>query len=240
MKGILLAAGLGSRLRPLTLTTPKCLIPINGRPLLDYWLERLFSGGMKRVLINTHYLSDQVESFVKNSQWVKKVDLVNEEKILGTGGTLVKNFSYLKGESFFVAHADNLVSFNLEEFQKFHEISVKKFQTQITMMSFISDNPSSCGIVNVDHNDIVKEFFEKVPNPPGNLANGAVFIFEPSVLDFMKKLRIDNMDISKDVLPNFIGKIIIYRNTNYLRDIGNIESLARAEGDVISFPSLFE
>jgi len=64
MRALLLAAGIGSRLLPITATTPKCLVMINGRPLLDYWLELLFGAGVERILINTHWLAEQVEAYV--------------------------------------------------------------------------------------------------------------------------------------------------------------------------------
>src|SRR5258707_15359828 len=89
MRALLLAAGLGSRLRPITATTPKCMVMINGRPLLDYWLELLFGAGVERVLINTHWLAEQVDAHVKASRWTSRIDLIHEGKLLGTGGTVL-------------------------------------------------------------------------------------------------------------------------------------------------------
>jgi mannose-1-phosphate guanylyltransferase len=91
MRALLLAAGIGSRLRPLTETVPKCLVPIHGRPLLDYWLELLFSGGTERVLINTHWLADHVRDYVASCRWRPRIDLVHEGTLLGTGGTILAN-----------------------------------------------------------------------------------------------------------------------------------------------------
>jgi len=89
MRALLLAAGTGSRLGPVTATTPKCLLKINGRPLLDYWLELLFGAGIERVLINTHWLAEQVDAHVKASRWASRIDLVHEPALLGTGGTVL-------------------------------------------------------------------------------------------------------------------------------------------------------
>src|ERR1700722_1307511 len=109
----LLAAGVGSRLMPFTATTPKCLIKINDRPLLDYWLELLLDAGVERILINTHYLSEQVDTYVKASRWAAKIDLVYESELLGTGGTVLANREWFQGQPFVLAHADNLTDFDV-------------------------------------------------------------------------------------------------------------------------------
>ena len=107
MNAILLAAGYGTRLRPVTDSTPKCLVKIKNEPLLNIWLKKLSSVGVEKILINTHHLSDHVEKFVKRSIHVKKLQLVNEKKLLGTAGTLIKNISFFNGEDGFLIHADN-------------------------------------------------------------------------------------------------------------------------------------
>ena len=91
MRAILLAAGFGTRLRPLTNTTPKCLVPIKGKPLLEVWLERLSEVGVGPFLINTHYLAEQVERFVELSLYTDNITLVHEAKLYGTEGTLIEN-----------------------------------------------------------------------------------------------------------------------------------------------------
>ena len=96
MKAILLAAGLGTRLRPITDTTPKCLVPIGSKPLLQIWLERLSEAGIGPFLINTHYLADQVKTFVEESAFRKKITLVHENHLLGTAGTLIENLDFSK------------------------------------------------------------------------------------------------------------------------------------------------
>jgi mannose-1-phosphate guanylyltransferase len=90
VKALLLAAGFGTRLRPLTDTTPKCLVPIAGKPLIKYWLEMLDQEGMP-ALVNTHYLSQQVEEYIRAQTFQSEIKVVHEEHLLGTGGTLLKN-----------------------------------------------------------------------------------------------------------------------------------------------------
>ncbi|WP_417798467.1 nucleotidyltransferase family protein [Terasakiella pusilla] len=238
MKAILLAAGLGTRLRPLTDTVPKCLVPIAGHPLMGYWLSLFSKGEIERVLVNTHYLPQQVRTYIEASPWGKDVELVHEDELCGTGGTILKNSHFIEGETFLVAHADNLTFFDLDDFQQHHKKQRERLGIAITMMTFQTDSPQTCGIVELDENGVVIGFHEKVENPPSDLANGAVYIFEPEVLSFIKSLNKSFVDISNDVLPEFMGKISTFHNNTYLRDIGNQESLKQAEHDIATLPTL--
>jgi len=229
MRALLLAAGLGTRLRPLTDDIPKCLIPIHGKPLLGHWLDLLLPNGIESVLINTHYLADQVRTFIAASPWHERVVLTHEDVLLGTGGTVLRNGDFLRGGSFMVAHADNLTRFDVGAFIAHHRR--RPPGTGITMMTFEADDPRSCGIVEEDERGMVVAFHEKVPNPPGNRANAAVYIFEPSVLDFLAGTGKDIIDLSTEVLPHFMGRIYTFHNADYHRDIGNLESLAKAEAE---------
>ena len=95
-RALLLSGGLGTRLRPLTDTTPKCLIPIKGKPVLEYWLDMLLNAGVQRVLVNTHYLPEQVREYCAASRWSDQIDLVHEDQLLGTAGTLRANHKYFR------------------------------------------------------------------------------------------------------------------------------------------------
>jgi mannose-1-phosphate guanylyltransferase len=199
---------------------------VQGKPLLSYWFELLFSSGCERVLINTHYLRDVVRTFIEESIYSNCIDIVNEDLILGTAGTILANASWFGGESFIVAHADNLTLFDVQKFIKRH--SNRPEGCVITMMTFDTDSPKTCGIVEED-NGIVIAFYEKISNPPSNRANAAVYIFAPEVIQFMVSLNKPVLDISTEVLPYFLGKICTYHNDLYHRDIGNFESLELAE-----------
>lgn len=97
-RALLLSAGLGTRLRPITLHTPKCLVPIGGEALLGRWLRKLEMAGCDSVLVNTHYLAEQVEAFLKSWQSsTMTVQTVHEPELLGTAGTLITNQEFLKG-----------------------------------------------------------------------------------------------------------------------------------------------
>ena len=227
MKALLLAAGLGTRLRPITDHTPKCLVPIHNKPLLAYWLDMLLPSDIDRVLVNTHYLAPKVVEFIKQSSWVDRIDIVYEEQLLGTGGTILKNKDDLSSGAFMVVHADNLTRFNVDAFIASHRS--RPAGVDITMMTFVTDDPKSCGIVETDGNGVVQKFHEKIQNPPSNLANAAVYIFEPSVIKFLESLGKEVIDLSKEVLPEYLGRIHVFHNDDYHRDIGTPESLAFAE-----------
>lgn len=227
MKALLLAAGFGTRLRPLTNHIPKCLVPIHGKPLLGIWFDLLFPAGIEAALVNTHYLPDAVKAFVAASRWKNRVTLVDEPDLLGTGGTVLANRDFFANEPFIVAHADNLTRFDVAAFLERH-VS-RPPQAEITMMTFDTDAPQSCGIVFEDERALVTQFFEKVSDPPGTRANAAVYIFQPAVIDYIASLGRPVVDISTEVLPAFMGRICTYHNADYHRDIGTPESLRAAE-----------
>lgn len=229
MKAILLAAGLGTRLRPLTDSIPKCLVPINGKPLLLYWFELLTVNGVGPLLVNLHYQPEQVLQCIRSSQFCANVETVFEPLLLGTGGTVAANADFFGQEPFLVIHADNLSFFDVAAFMQRH--CERPTGCEITMLTFVADDPSSCGIVDLRDDGVVQRFVEKSKNPPGNLANGAVYIFEPSVLTFLQGLNKAFIDISTEVLPHFIGRIHTFHNDVYHRDIGTLASYRQAESD---------
>ncbi|MDX8414370.1 MAG: nucleotidyltransferase family protein [Mariprofundales bacterium] len=226
MHALLLAGGLGTRLRPLTDSIPKCLVSIKSKPLLTYWLELLLPQGIEKVLINTHYLSDTVRAFVATSPWQDRITLVHEEHLLGTAGTILANKDFFQDQTFLVAHADNLTYFDVEEFISHHHH--RSSGIEATIMTFNTDTPSSCGIIELDDRCIVQALHEKSPSPPGNLANAAIYIFEPTVINNMLAEmggKQQFIDISTELLPRLLGKMWTFHNHHYLRDIGTKQSL---------------
>jgi mannose-1-phosphate guanylyltransferase len=229
LKALLLAAGLGTRLRPLTNTIPKCLVPIHQRPLLDYWLELLLDGPVESALVNTHHLAAGVRDFISASRWRNRVTLVHEPTLLGTAGTVLRNRDFFGREPFLVIHADNLSLFDVRAFIARH--AARPHETVLTMMTFDTDAPTTCGIVVQDPNGVVLQMHEKVADPPGTRANAAIYILEPEVVDFIGTLGKSVLDLSTEVLPHFMGRIYSYHNARYHRDIGSLESLGKAEAE---------
>ena len=226
MRALLLAAGLGTRLRPLTETVPKCLAEINGRPLLDYWLALLSHAGIGEILINLHHLPQPVEAYLATVAHPARIETVLEKELLLTGGTVLANRRFFHDEPFMVVHADNLALFDVHAFIRAFEH--RDAGIEITMMTFKTDMPEACGIVELDARGAVQAFHEKVASPPGHLANAAVYIFSPAVMDFIASLGKPVVDLSTEVLPHFIGRINTFENDVYHRDIGTLESLQRA------------
>ena len=222
MKAILLAAGFGTRLRPITDTIPKCLVPINGRPLLDIWLERLSISGFNNFLVNSHYLSHQVAYYLHNSAYLKQVLLVHEPELLGTAGTLIENLSFYNGEDGLMLHADNYCEADFIEFRQAH--NNRPEECVMTMMTFRASNPSSCGVVELDERGVVVGFHEKVEFPPGSMANGAIYLLSNQLLIDLKFKYPGIKDFSTEVLPDFVGRIFTYECGGVLVDIGTPEA----------------
>jgi mannose-1-phosphate guanylyltransferase len=226
MRAILLAAGYGTRLRPLTNTIPKCLVPIKGTPLLGIWLERLTRAGIGPFLVNTHYLAEQVQEFVSNSSYRDQVKLVHEPTLLGTAGTLTANLDFFQSQDGMLIHADNYCLDHLHDLVEAHR--KRPAECVMTMMTFRTDQPSNCGIVDIDENRVVTGFYEKVSSPPGNLANGAVYILSAAMLRELSLEFSTVKDFSNEVLPHFIGRIFTYETLDVFIDIGTPEAYKRA------------
>ncbi len=231
---LLLAAGLGTRLRPLTEHWPKCLMPIKTRPLLEYWLGIVSGVGIEGVLVNLHYHADKVRDYLAQPQFNNWVRTVYEPELMGTAGTLRINADFFYNKTILLVHADNWCCSDFSDFMKYHHYS-RPANTVMTMMTFESQNPSSCGIVELDEKNLVQGFHEKVKNPPGKLANAAVYLLEPEVLEWIVN-HPEVTDFSTEVLPKLIGKIATWQNKGIHRDIGTFEQLKAAQNDQCSLP----
>ena len=230
MRALLLAAGLGSRLRPITDHLPKCLVPIAGKPLLQHWLDALLAAGLEQVLVNTHYFSEAVVRFLAAYGGGGKVQIVHEPRLLGTGGTVAANAGFFQGEAGLVLHADNLSDLSLPDMMRAH--AGRPPRCAMTMATFDTDQPRASGIVERDDEDIVTAFHEKVADPPGIRANAAVYIFEPEVISTCKALfSKETLDLSTEVIPLYLGRILAHHHPGYHRDIGSPESLRQARAD---------
>jgi len=227
-EAILLAAGLGTRLKPITDHTPKCLVDLNGKPLLAYWLDDLSQQGITKFYINTHYLADQVEEFISQSTYKDQVELYYEEKLLGTAGSLRSMLGETQTENVFVAHADNYCECDWTLFFNIHRS--RRQNIDMTMMTFEAPNPQSCGVVEVDEYNCVVNFFEKWKEPPTNIASAAIFILNKSnILGHLNQLKVSEPDISYHLIPQLLGHIQAWKNNGYICDIGTIETLEQTQ-----------
>lgn len=225
MKAFLLAAGLGTRLKPLTEATPKCLLPVAGRPMLDLWLDALARAGVNEVLVNAHHLAERVASHLAQREEPPRTLCVREPKLLGSAGTLAQNRGFIAGEPFFlVCYADNLTDFDLRLLIRQHER--KGTGIVATLALFRAENPQAAGIVELDQEGIVRCFEEKPERPKGALANAGIYAFDREVLALVGKTR--PSDIGYDLLPKLVGRAQGFVIEGYFRDIGTIESYRAA------------
>ena len=229
MKAFLLAAGRGTRLRPLTDTIPKCLVPINGKPLLHYWLALCAKYGISDVLINLHHFPEQVREYVEKNDFGLRVSLTREDTLLGSGGTVKANSDYVRDEEcFLILYADNLTNVNLKTLLDFH----RRKKSLFTMGLFQTDNPGACGIAAMDQEGSITSFVEKPTHPQSNLANAGIYAATPAVLQYFPDQSF--IDLGFDVLPRLVGKMHGYLIDEYLLDVGTYENYQRAQSDVQS------
>ena len=234
MDALLLSAGFGKRLRPFTDVLPKCLMPIWGRPLLGIWLEMLVGQGIKTIHVNLHYLAPLVREYIENSPYNTFVNFLDEPELMGTAGSINFFRDAFTSDDLLVAHADNLTFFDVAAFQ--HAYHNRPKECAMTMMTFETDDPASCGIVTLA-DDIVVKFVEKSPDESGTLANGAVYIFDLQTLFRHFDMVGPISDISTQVLPHFVGRMNTFLNQLYHRDIGNVGSLMNAQLELKEIPA---
>jgi mannose-1-phosphate guanylyltransferase len=228
LRALLLAAGLGTRLRPITLQTPKCLVSIGGEPLLGRWLRQLEAAGCEAVLVNTHHLAEQVQGFLQG--WRRDdmaVHSVHEPELLGTAGTLFANRAFFKGATGLLIHADNAMADDLRGLLEAHR--QRPTNCLLTMLTFRSDQPRSCGIVETDGLGVVRAFHEKVSDPPGDCANGALYAFDADFVAFLNTLNPLPSDFSTEVIPRLLGRVNTWHTSNPYLDIGTPAALKAAQ-----------
>ena len=221
---ILLAAGLGTRLRPLTLHTPKCLLPVAGRPMLQWWLDHLERYAYDEVLINTHHLADQVERFVDGYAGPLRVGLVHEATLLGSAGTLRRNRSFFSDACpVLVANADNLTDADLAALRAGHE----RFGRHLSMALFRPPDLSRTGVVELGGDSCIVGFEEKPARPRGQWANAGLYLMDGQVVDALQAP--DPADVARDLMPLWLGRATGLPLDGYLRDVGTPEAYAAAQ-----------
>jgi mannose-1-phosphate guanylyltransferase len=232
VKAFLLAAGPGSRLRPITDTVPKCLVPIQGTPMLSIWLQMCQRFGIEEVLINVNAHAASVCEFLRRETHGPRVRVVVEEQLLGSAGTLRANRDWVMADEFFwVFYADVLNRADLEGMLQTH----RKRNPAATLGVYEVPDPRRCGIVMADRDGVIQQFVEKPEHPAGNLAFSGLMIGTPEVLNAIP--AVTPADIGFHVLPQLAGRMIAYSISDYLLDIGTMENYERAQA---TWPGLRE
>ena len=232
-KALLLAGGFGTRLRPITETVPKCLVPIAGKPLLDYWLDALEKAGIQDVLINTHHLVGPVRDHIKQANKTRSLNIVEayEPTLLGSAGTVHANRDWATGaRDILIIYADNLSDADLSGLIAFHQ----GHDDPMTMMLFRAPDPTQCGIATLDGDHRITDFVEKPENPQSDMANAGLYVVDADTWRDIADM--DVFDFGLDVIGRYAGQMRGFVHSGYHRDIGTHAALAAAEGDA---PKLF-
>jgi mannose-1-phosphate guanylyltransferase len=224
VKAFLLAAGLGSRLRPITDTIPKCMLAIGGRPLLEIWLEAFDRAGVDEVLVNLHHLPDVVRGYLGERTGPPAVRTFFEPELLGSAGTLAANRAWIDSEEMFLAcNADNLTDYDVRSLVDAH----RGHGTVATLTVFHSDRPSAGGVVELDAAGTVTGFEEKPSNPVSDLVNAGMYAFHPGIIDEIGGPP--PRDIGCHLLPALVGRAKATLVEGYFRDVGTVEAYQRAQ-----------
>lgn len=227
-KALLLAGGLGTRLRPITETTPKCLVPVNGKPMLDYWYDALEAAGIREVLLNTHHHADQVRDHIRKTNATRTLTVTEayEPKLLGSAGTVTANRAWADGaDEVVIIYADNLSDVSLADLVTFH----RAHGDPMTMMLFHTAYPSQCGIATLDGEGRVVDFVEKPEDPPSDLANAGLYVVDANAWREIADMKA--IDFGFDVLSHYVGRMRGFAHKGYHRDIGNHDALKAANED---------
>jgi mannose-1-phosphate guanylyltransferase len=226
VKAFLLAAGVGSRLRPITNSTPKCMLVIDDRPLLDIWLDAFDRAGVDEVLVNLHHLPHAVRRHLAARTVPPAVRTFFEPELLGSAETLIANRRWVEREELFLAcYADNLTDFDLRSLVEAH----RGHGRIATLTVFHSENPSAGGVVELDAAGKVIGFVEKPSEPVSDLTNAGMYAFHPCVLDEINGTP--PKDIGYDLLPRLVSRAQAVLVEGYFRDVGTADAyrLAREE-----------
>lgn len=231
MKAVILAAGKGTRLRPLTDSCPKPMLPIDGKPLLQYSLNLLKIHGIREIAINLHHLPEVfINYLVSSGDQGLRIKLSVEPGLLGTAGA-IKNLQAFLDDRFVVLYGDVLTNINLSELTEQHQRS----RSLATLAVHQRKESKGCGFVVFNDGGRVSSFVEKPRNgsAPSPWTNAGVYVMEPDIISHIP----DGVeyDFGKDLFPSLISRrerIHASPFSGYLVDIGSPEGYEQAKKDL--------
>ncbi|MDR1695229.1 MAG: NDP-sugar synthase [Endomicrobium sp.] len=219
MKAFVLAAGAGTRLRPLTYDMPKPMIPVAGKPALHYTFENLKKYGFKDVCVNLYYCPGAIVNYFRDNNPGINIKYSVEEKLLGTAGAIKRQEKFFD-KTFVVMSGDGLTDINLKKALEFH----KKNKSVATIVLKEVDARFEYGITLTGKNGKIKSFVEKPKwkDVYADTVNTGIYIFEPEIFKYIPSGKF--FDFGTDVFPNLLKKKKIYGYVmkEYWTDIGNI------------------
>lgn len=233
IKAMILAAGAGTRLRPLTYETPKPMVPVVNRPVIHHVLDNLLRHGIREVMVNLHAHAEQVRGYCGDgSRWGLRLRYSLEPRLLGTAGAIKKVADFFKDGPFFVMSGDGLSDIDLSGMLKFH----RKRKALATMAVKAVDARFEYGVTLTDASERIKGFLEKPSwgDVFSNKVNTGIYLFEPEVLRHIPKGRF--YDFGKELWPKLLKlkkPIFAYETRGYWCDVGNLSEYRKCQKDVL-------
>jgi len=224
MKAVLLAAGKGTRLRPLTDKMPKVMIPIAGKPILEHHIVHLAEAGIQEIFINLHHLPERITSHFENGKkWGVRIQYSFEPEILGTAGAVKKLEGELRGVPFLVVYGDNFSKFDFADFISWSE----KAGGLGAVAVFEKEDVAGSGVVDIGSGDRIVRFIEK-PEPNDVISHWVnAGIYQLSE-DIFNALPSGYSDFGHDIFPEVIKrgmKLFAYRSKEPVWAIDHVELL---------------
>jgi NDP-sugar pyrophosphorylase family protein len=217
IKILVLAGGLGTRLRPLTDSLPKVLVPVLGRPFLEHVLEDLARQGFRRFVLSVGFLAEQIEDhFGDGARLGCQLEYVREDRPLGTGGAVRRALPVL-GETFVVVNGDTLLELDLARLLSTH----RREGQLLTLAAARVPDRGRYGALGVEGGRVVR-FEEKQPGAGPGLVNGGVCAMNPALLDGAPA---GPFSLERDWLPRHAGRIAVFETRGYFVDMGTHEAL---------------
>lgn len=230
IKAMILCAGVGTRLKPLTDKCSKSMLDINGKPLLEYTIDLLKKHGITEIAVNLYHNPESITKyFGDGSKLGVKIKYSLEEKLRGTAGALA-NFRDFFDDTFVVIYGDVFSNLDLKDMIDFH----KSHKGMITIALYKVDNPTECGIVEFEENGKISRFLEKPKADKifTDLANAGIYIIEPQIFEYIPEQ--EPCDFGKELFPWLLDKgvpIYGYPIEEYLIDIGTVDKYNRLKDD---------
>lgn len=226
IRAVILAAGQGLRLKPLTDFIPKCLVPVKGKPLLGRWIDECLRQRCSEVLVNVHAKAGMVEDFIADNYSDERIHLAYEKNLLGTWGT-IKNLPgrFFEGD-LLALHCDNYYSQSLDEFIR---VAAQNSCGSVAHLCAFDNTgwlPSQIGQLSVDGQSGLIAIREKQEELVSNLGNAAIYFFKSEFFQKNKNLLYDEgcTDIACDVINKVEGPIRVFELTGHFSDIGTPEA----------------
>lgn len=223
---LILAAGKGTRLGELGLTTPKVLLPMQGRPLLDLHLDHLAAQGVRRAVINAHHLAEQIVEHVERYRGPLELTVLVEEQLLGTAGAAINALGAFGARRLVVLYGDVLIFEPLAPLLDSHRAS----GAAATLAVYEREDTQEKGVVTVDENGTILSFAEKDPERAGpGLVNAGLYVIEPELLKPFPPASF--LDFGHDVFPEALGhgaRLHAHRIPAPVIDVGTPSDLERA------------